>query len=61
MEDDQRKLMARALLGQGMAGQTADLQKLMPIYQQQSMQAQVNGQPMPQFQEWAQQFLNQSQ
>ena len=56
MDDQTRQRMARALLGQGVVGQTADIQKLQPIFQQQSIQAQMNGQPMPPFEVWAQQY-----
>jgi hypothetical protein len=51
--DDFKEKLARALLGSGMAGQAADLKKLMPIYQQQKIQAMSQGQNIPEFNEWA--------
>ena len=42
-------------LGTGMAQNAANLQRLYPIYQQQAMQAQMQGQPFPSFEQWVQQ------
>ena len=52
MENNMQQMLAKALLGQGMAGQAADISKLQPIYQQQNMQAQMQGLPFPSFEEW---------
>ena len=41
-------------LGTGMGQNAANLQQLYPIYQQQAMQAQMNGQAFPPFEQWAQ-------
>lgn len=59
MENNMQKMMARALLGQGMAGQAADKSKLQAQWQQQSMQAQMQGLPFPSFEEWMKQQGNQ--
>lgn len=57
-----KEMLARALLGGGMAGQAADTQQLYPIYQQQQIEAQTSGQPpLPPFEEWAAQFMGQQQ
>ena len=58
---DQRQMLAKALLGGGMAGKAADVQQLQPIYQQQMAEAQMNGQPPIPFEQWAQQFMQQQQ
>lgn len=50
--ENYQKMLARALLGQGMAGQAADMGQLQPIYRQQNMQAQMQGLPFPPFEEW---------
>lgn len=57
----QREMLARALLGNGMAGQAADAQSLYPQYQQAMMEAQESGQPPIPFEQWAQQFMGQGQ
>lgn len=57
MEDQKnyRQLLARALLGQGMAGQAADKTKLQAQWQQEYTNAQMQGMPFPQFEEWMKQ------
>lgn len=56
MDETKRQLLARALLGAGVAGQAADTSQLYPIYQQQQMEAQSSGQQLPPFEQWAQQY-----
>jgi len=53
---DYKQLLARYLLGQGMAGKAADTQKLYPIYQKQQIDAQTSGQQLPPFEEWVKQY-----
>lgn len=52
MDSNYQQLLARALLGKGMASQAADMSKLQPIWQQQNMEAQTQGMPFPAFEEW---------
>jgi endonuclease YncB( thermonuclease family) len=61
MDNNARNMLARALLGNGMAGKTADISQLYPQYQQAQIEAQINGQPLPPFEQWAQQFMGQPQ
>jgi len=56
MDDSQRIITARALLGQGVAGQAADIRKLREMYGKQNVEAQMNGQSLPSFEEWAKDF-----
>ena len=53
MDTSFRDKLARALIGTGMAGKTADTEKLYPIYQQQKLQAMQQGQDIPPFDVWA--------
>lgn len=59
--EDMKQMLARALLGSGMAGQAADTQKLYPMYQQAAQEAASQGQQIPPFEEWAAQFMGQQQ
>lgn len=56
MDENERQMMARQLLGRGMAGQTADTMQLRQMYQKQNIEAQMNGQEFPPFEVWAQQM-----
>lgn len=56
MDDDQRQIMARALLGTGAAGKTADTMSLRQEYGRQNAEAQMNGKDFPSFDVWAQQM-----
>lgn len=58
MDPQRREMMARALLGNGMAGQAADSMQTDPQYQQYAMMAQMAGQqPLPRTDpSWMQQF-----
>lgn len=59
--EDMKQMLARALLGNGMAGQAADTSKLYPQYQQYAIDAQSQGeQPVP-FEQWASEFMGQGQ
>lgn len=55
MNPAERNATARALLGNGLAGQAADKQALYPQWQQYSMDAQMNGEPAIGFEEWVMQ------
>lgn len=52
MDSNYQQLLARALLGNGMAGQAADISKLQPIHQQLKTEANMQGLPFPEFNEW---------
>jgi hypothetical protein len=60
-----RDKLASLLLGSAQANQGprpidgVTALKLHPVWQQQYNEAQMNGQPFPQFEEWAQGYLNQ--
>lgn len=59
--EDMKQMLARALLGNGMAGQAADTSQLYPQYQQYAIDAQSQGeQPVP-FEQWAAEFMGQGQ
>ena len=55
------EMLAKALLGQGMARQGADTMQLYPQYQQLQIDNATsnNPQPLPPFEEWAKQFMMQ--
>lgn len=57
MDENQRQIMARALLGGGAAGQASDTTNLRQRWEQQNVQAQMNGQEFPSFDVWSQQFM----
>lgn len=60
MDPNTQQMLARALLGNGMAGQNADIRQLYPQYQQAQIEAQTSGAgPLPPFEQWAQQFMGQ--
>lgn len=44
----------RALLGNGVLGNAADISTLYPVWQQAYTSANESGQPFPQFEEWVQ-------
>lgn len=56
MDESQRLIAARALLGQGVAGRAADVRSLREKHGQLNAEAQMNGQAFPSFQEWAKEF-----
>lgn len=56
MDENTRLKMARALLGQGMAGNAADDSKIHPLYQQHVVDAQLNGQPAMSYEQFRQQY-----
>lgn len=61
MEGGMKEMLARALLGNGMAGQGADTLQAEPAYKQYAEQAMSQGeQPIP-FEQWMQQFMGQGQ
>lgn len=49
----------RDMLGSGMAGQGADTMQLKQIYDQQQIEAQMTGQPLPPFEQWVQMVMSQ--
>jgi len=57
MEQNQRQILARALLGQGAAGSAADKMKMYPVWQQQF----AEGLTDKQFNEWLAQQQMQGQ
>ena len=57
MEGGMKEMLAKALLGNGMAGQAADTSKLYPQYQEAMIEAQSQGQPPIPFEQWVQQFM----
>ena len=53
-------MTARALLGNGMVGMGADINKLYPMYQKAQIEAQMNGDaPLPPFDQWAKMQMSQ--
>lgn len=52
-----QEMLAKALLGNGMAGQAGDTSKLYPQYQEAMIEAQSQGQPPVPFEQWVQQFM----
>ena len=53
LTEEQRQMIMRAMLGQGILGQTADVSQLQPIWQQMNVESQMGGgDPLPQFPEW---------
>jgi len=49
-------IMARAMLGNGLAGQAGDAMRLRPAYLDYVQKAQESGQQAMPFQDWARQF-----
>lgn len=60
MDPSQRQALSQALLGQGMAKQAGNTMQLYPEYQRQAIEAQAQGQEMPPFDVWVQQYQPQS-
>lgn len=56
MDENERQITAKALLGRGMAARTADTIKLRQLYGQENADAQINGKEFPSFEVWAQQY-----
>lgn len=55
MTEEQRLQIMRAMMGQGLLGETADISKLRPIWGQMNVESQMGGgAPLPQFEEWYQ-------
>lgn len=52
MDPQQFQQMARWLMGNGLLGQSADINRLQPIWQQEYINAAQSGQEYPQFEEW---------
>lgn len=61
MAGGMNEMLARALLGNGMAGNAADTSKLYPQYQEEMIDAQSQGKPPIPFEQWVQQFMGQQQ
>jgi hypothetical protein len=57
VDESQRLIAARALLGQGVAGQAADIRSLRQRHGKESAEAQMNGQSFPSFEEWSKEFM----
>ena len=57
MAGGMQEMLAKALLGNGMAGQAADTSKLYPQYQEAMIEAQSQGQPPIPFEQWVQEFM----
>jgi|WetSurMetagenome_2_1015567.scaffolds.fasta_scaffold1579147_2 hypothetical protein len=53
MDSSLRDKLARALLGTGLAGKGADIKRLYPMYQKESIEAQSQGKKFPSFEEWS--------
>ena len=53
MDGSFRAKLARALLGDGIAGKAADVKRLYPVYQKEAIEAQSQGVKFPTFEEWA--------
>lgn len=58
--EEVKKLLARALLGNGMAGSAADDMRLSPMYRQAQEQAAINGQQLPPYEVWKQMQMGRS-
>lgn len=56
MDENERQIAARALLGRGTVGHASDTVKLRREWERQNIDAQMNGQEFPSFDVWSQQM-----